>query len=132
MDSYVKYRLETSAERLCVAKELLDNKHYRDSINRSYYAIFSTLRALLATRRVDFAKHSAVIGYFRREYIKTKIFDTKFSDYVGEAFNLRNDCDYEDFVIVTREDAQNQYGHARELYELVKKYLEDMRVKEMT
>ena len=124
MDSYIKYRLETAAERLCVAKELLDKGYFKDSINRSYYAIFSTLRAVLATKRVDFAKHSAVIGFFRREYIKTKIFDVKFSDYIGDAFNFRNDCDYEDFVIVTKDDAKIQYDHAVELYEAVKNYLQ--------
>ena len=48
MDDYVKYRLETAKERLAVAKELLDLHHFKDSINRSYYAIFTAIRALLA------------------------------------------------------------------------------------
>ena len=103
---------------------LLQNDSFKGSINRSYYAIFTAVRALLAEEEVDFKKHSAVIGYFRKNYIKTKIFEGKFSDYVGDAFEIRNDCDYEDFFIVSREEAETQYNHAVEFYEVVKKYLE--------
>ena len=125
MNEYTKYRLELAIERVTATKTLIDNEAYRDSINRSYYAIFTAVRALLSERGVDFKKHSAVIGYFRREYIKTGIFDTKFSDYIGGAFEFRNDCDYEDFVIVSRAEAELQYQHAIEFVEAVKNYLEE-------
>ena len=124
MNEYTKYRLELAFERVNTTKNLIDDGAYRDSINRSYYAIFTAVRALLSERQIDFKKHSAVIGYFRREYIKTGIFDEKFSDYIGKAFRFRNDCDYEDFIIVSREKAEEQYQHAVEFCEAVKKYLE--------
>ena len=124
MRDLTKYRLERSAEFLEESKMLLQNDSFKGSINRSYYAIFTAVRALLAEEEVDFKKHSAVIGYFRKNYIKTKIFEGKFSDYVGDAFEIRNDCDYEDFFIVSREEAETQYNHAVEFYEAVKKYLE--------
>lgn len=126
MNEYAKYRLEFAAERVATTKAMIDIGAYRDSINRSYYAIFTAARALLADREIDFKKHSAVIGYFRREYVKTGIFDVKFSDYIGAAFKFRNDCDYEDFVIVSREEAETQYQHAVEFVEAVKKYLEGL------
>lgn len=126
MNEYAKYRLELAAERVATTKAMIDIGAYRDSINRSYYAIFTAARALLADREIDFKKHSAVIGYFRREYVKTGIFDVKFSDYIGAAFKFRNDCDYEDFVIVSREEAETQYQHAVEFVEAVKKYLEGL------
>ena len=125
MNEYTKYRLETADERVEVSKFLLDGEHFRDSINRSYYAIFSAVRALLSEDGVAFKKHSAVISYFRREYIKTGIFDTKFSDYIGGAFEFRNDCDYEDFVFASRAEAELQYQHAVEFVAAVKTYLED-------
>ena len=123
MNEYTKYRLETADERVEVSKFLLDGGHFRDSIHRSYYAIFSAVRALLSERGVDFKKHSAVIGYFRREYIKTGIFDVKYSDYIGGAFEFRNDCDYEDFVFASRAEAELQYQHAVEFVTAVKTYL---------
>lgn len=97
---------------------------FKGSINRSYYAIFTAARALLAEEEKDFKKHSAVIAYFRQHYIKTKIFDKKFSDSIGDAFEIRNNCDYEDFYIVSRLDAQTQLNNASEFLQAVKKYLE--------
>ena len=124
MRDLTKYRLELAKERIEISKFLIDNGHYKDSVNRSYYSIFSAIRALLAEKEVDFKKHSAVISYFRLNYIKTEIFDKKLSDYVGSAFNTRNDCDYEDFVFISREEAETQYLHAVEFYEVIKNYLE--------
>ena len=62
MRDLTKYRLDTAAERLTVSKEMIAGGYFKDSVNRSYYAIFSAARALLAERILDFKKHSAVIG----------------------------------------------------------------------
>ncbi|ORT99955.1 hypothetical protein D081_1536 [Anaerovibrio sp. JC8] len=123
MDELVDYRLDSAKEKLESAKILLDNEHYKDSIGRSYYAIFSAVRAVLAKDAVDFAKHAGVISYFQREYIKTGIFDKKYSTYLQEAFQIRNNCDYNDFYIVAKADAEEQYARAVEYYDAVKMYL---------
>ena len=106
---------------------MFENKSYKSAINRSYYAIFTAVRSLLAEEEKDFKKHSAVISHFRKNYVKTGIFETKFSDYIGDAFEVRNDCDYEDFYIASREEAETQYLHAVEFYEAVKSYLENLK-----
>ena len=124
MTDLVKYRMESAEERLIVAEMLMRDKHYKLSISQSYYAIFTAAQALLACEEVDFSKHSAVISYFRREYIKTGKLDVKYSDYIGKAFILRNNCDYADFYIVAKTDAEEQYEHAKEFCRAVKKYLE--------
>ena len=119
----MQYRLDMAKERLMSAKLLLDNGSYKDSIGRSYYAIFTTVRALLAVDGVDFAKHAGVISYFQKEYIKTDIFDVKYSKYISQAFQIRNNTDYADFFIVSREDAKEQYERAEEFYAVIEAYL---------
>ncbi len=57
MDDLVIHRMNTAAEKLRSAQILLKEGQYRDSIGRSYYAIFSAVRAVLATRNMDFSKH---------------------------------------------------------------------------
>ena len=84
MVDLAKYRLESAQERLAAAKLEMEAGHLKDSINRSYYAFFHTIRSLLAEKQIDFKKHSAVISYFRQHYIKTGIFEEKYSDYVGK------------------------------------------------
>ena len=124
MDELSSYRLNMSEEKLRSARILLDAGQYKDSIGRSYYAIFSALRAVLAKDKVDFSKHAGVISFFQMEYLKTELFDKKYSKYISSAFQIRNNCDYDDFFIVSKEEAIEQYEHAYELYEAVKNFLD--------
>lgn len=66
-----------------------------------------------------------MIAYFQKEFIKTGIFDVKFSRYIQQAFQIRNSCDYDDFFIASKLDAEEQYGRADELLRAVKGYLAD-------
>lgn len=120
-----EYRLLLAREQLCSAKLLLENGQLKDSIGRSYYAIFTSVRALLALDGVDFARHAGVISYFQKTYIKTGTFDVKFSKYLTEAFRIRNNTDYADFYIVAREDAEEQYKRAEEFHSMISQYLQD-------
>ena len=105
----VEYRLQTAQEKLHSAKVLLDAGEYKDSIGRSYYAMFSAIRAILALDKVDFSKHAGVIAYFQKEYVKTGKFDKEYSKYISSAFQIRNNCDYADFFLVSRNDAVYHY-----------------------
>lgn len=123
MDNLMQYRLNNAKEKLESARLLLDAGKYRDSISRSYYAIFTAVRAVLAYDKVDFSKHSGVIAYFQKEYIKTGKFEVKYSRYLQTAFQIRNNCDYDDFFVASKQDAEEQYSRAVEFYEEVYKYL---------
>lgn len=126
MDNLMKYRLNNAKEKLESAKLLLDAGKYRDSISRSYYAIFTAVRAVLAIDKVDFSKHSGVIAYFQKEYIKTGKFEVKYSRYLQTAFQIRNNCDYDDFFVASKQDAEEQYSRAIEFYEEVSMFLADV------
>ena len=125
MDDLIKYRLSSAKERLTSAKLLLEAGLYKDSVGRSYYAIFSAIRAILAIRQVDFSKHAGVIAYFQKEFIKTEIFDRKYSKYLQQAFQIRNSCDYDDFFIISKQDAEEQYERAAELLAIIEEYIKE-------
>lgn len=127
MDNLMKYRLDNAKEKLESAKVLLEAGKYRDSIGRSYYAIFTAVRAVLAYDKVDFSKHSGVISYFQKEYIKTGKFDVKYSRYLQTAFQIRNSCDYDDFFIASKKDAEEQYDRAEEFFHIIQNYLLELK-----
>ena len=52
----MRYRLSMAKERLDSSKLLLEHANYKDSIGRSYYAMFTAVRAILALDGVDFKK----------------------------------------------------------------------------
>lgn len=127
MDDLIKYRLSSAKEKLTSAKLLLEAGLYKDSVGRSYYAIFSAIRAVLAIRQVDFSKHAGVIAYFQKEFIKTEIFDKKYSKHLQQAFQIRNSCDYDDFFIVSKQDAEEQYERAVEILVVIEEYIRESR-----
>jgi len=81
------------------------------------------LRAVLALDAFDSKKHSGVISYFLEHYIKTKLLDSVLSDYVRNAFLIRNKSDYEDFYIVGKADAEKQIDDAAAFIALVEAHL---------
>ena len=121
----IQYRLKSAKERLHSAKVLLNDGSYKDSIGRSYYAMFTAVRALLAVEGQDFSKHSGVISYFQREYVKTGKLDTKYSKYISKAFQIRNNTDYADFFIVSQSDAKEQLSRAEEFYDAIERYVQN-------
>jgi uncharacterized protein (UPF0332 family) len=119
-----KYRLEKAKEDLETSKIMLDSRKFSQSINRSYYAMFHALRALLALDKYDSKKHSGIISYFNQNYIKTQIFKNEYSTMLMTAFKIRNDSDYNDFFIATNDDANIQYENAKQFLDCIKEYIE--------
>ncbi|MCD8197659.1 MAG: HEPN domain-containing protein [Lachnospiraceae bacterium] len=101
----------------------MENGSYKDSIGRSYYAMFTAVRALLALDGQDFSKHAGVIAFFQKEYIKTGKIEKKYSKYLSQAFQIRNNTDYADFFIVSQDDAGEQYEKAEEFCQMIQNYL---------
>ena len=121
--SLCKARLEKASKFVNEANQTLDLKMYEAAANRSYYAIFHSMRAVLALDGVDFKKHSGVIQYFQKEYIKTEIFEKEYSRIIKRAFDLRVESDYEDFYIISHEDVESQVDASIRFYQAVEEYV---------
>jgi len=106
------YRLEKAKTLLTQAELLLKNQQYDGSVNRSYYAIFSAVRSILALVELDSQSHRGVISFFDRYFVKTGLFEKRYSQIVHEAFDSRQDNDYEDFYHPSETEAQEQYDNA--------------------
>ena len=116
-------RLDLALNCLNTAKVNRDIGDYRAAANRSYYAIFHAMRAVLALNEVDMSKHSGIMAEFRRRYLKTEILDRKLSATITQAFEVRNASDYDDFYIVAREDVDLQIDKAAQFIIAIGEYL---------
>jgi len=117
------YRLSQADECLNDAKMALENGSYKNAANRSYYCVFHCMRSLLALEQVDFKKHSAVISHFRKNYIKTEIFETQLSDTLELLFEVRAASDYDDFYVVNKGDIEKQIKSAEYFFDQIAEYL---------
>ena len=120
-----QYRFSRAKEVLRDAETLLNQDSFSSSVNRSYYAIFHALRAVTALDGFDSSKHSGVIAYINREYVKTGIFEKRLSKILDTAFRLREKADYDDFFIISIDAAKEQLLKAEEVICMVQPFLKE-------
>jgi len=101
-----RYRLEQAGESLDEATFLLSGeKSPRSIINRVYYAMFYAILALLIYEPYSSSKHSGVLGYFNRRFIKQGVFDREYFE-------------------VTRDQAADLVAKAGEFVSIVRSHLD--------
>ena len=110
----VEYRLSQSEDTLSAAHELFKKGHYRDAINRAYYAMFYSSLGMLVSKNLGSSKHSGVISMFGQHFVKSGVFSEKSGRYLREAFELRQKCDYREFVEIESRQAKEIISHAEE------------------
>ncbi len=123
----VSYRLDSAKEKLKSAIDLLENGDYKDSVSRSYYAIFTAARALLATKQLDSSKHSGVIALFNQHFVKTGIISADVGKLIGKAKLYREQADYGDFFVVSKEEADAQIQAAKKFIAEIENVVQRMK-----
>lgn len=126
IEALVKYRLEQADESLEAARVLLEKRLERQSVNRSYYAMFYAVLALLATRKQETSKHSGAIALFDKEFVKPGMFKKDSSRWLHSAFDLRQRSDYAIEIQVTGGEAETTMEHATAFLDEVKAVLTDL------
>ncbi len=122
----IAYRLEQAAETVEVARELSAAGHYRDAVNRAYYAMFYCGLALLASKGLGTSKHSGVLSLFNRYFVKTGEFSLEDGRHLQETFELRQRSDYHEFIQITVEQAQEAVARAEAFLGHTRRALADM------
>ena len=116
-------RLDHAEECLNSAKALLEIEDYKGAANRSYYAIYHSMRSVLALDGIDMKRHSGTISEFRRLYIATEIFDISLSRIISQLFDIRTSSDYDDFYVISKSEVENQVKNAETFVSEVRQYL---------
>jgi len=120
-----RYRLEQADESLDEANFLLSGeKSPRSIINRAYYAMFYAILALLIYEPYSSSKHSGVLRYFNRHFIKEGVFDREMGRWINKAFELRQRGDYREYFKVTRDQSADLVAKAEQFVSIVTSHLD--------
>ncbi|MCL2078290.1 MAG: HEPN domain-containing protein [Oscillospiraceae bacterium] len=125
-ESLMLLRLEKAEDCLRSAIREAKAKAYKSAANRSYYCILHAIRAVLALDCFDSKRHSAVISEFGRRYIKEGDFPKDFSKMIQRAFEVRNDSDYDDFYVISKNQVDQQIISAKTILKAVEDYLKTL------
>ena len=122
----VAYRLEQADEALESTRILVEHGQFRSAVNRAYYAMFYGVLALLSVSDSQTSKHSGAISLFDREFVRTGKFDKNFSRWLHDAFELRQESDYQELLPISPDQVQKISEHARMFVAGVKAHFQGM------
>ena len=118
-----RYKLERAREELDTAELPFDNERLKAANNRAYYSIYYSLTAVLCLEPIAFKKHKDTIGYFNKNYVHTDRFPREIGRNISKAAKIRHASDYDEFYIASKEEAERQIQTAKELADLVDKFI---------
>ena len=94
-------------------------------INRSYYAAFYAMKAILAIEEKDFKRHKDVVAYINKTYVATEKFPREFGRMIAKLQQLREKSDYDDFFIASKEEAERQLLNAKYFVSVVDQFIKN-------
>lgn len=123
----VKTRLEQAAATLNDALILMDGGGQpRSVVNRSYYAAFYALLALLQAKQLPPRSHQGAQQLFDREFVHPGFAPKELSRDLHSLFLMRQEDDYRRLDLVTREEADEALKLARTFIDGAKNCLRQM------
>ncbi len=118
-----RHRLEKAYYNLSVARANYEQGFYQDTITKSYYAILTAMRALLALIHRDSKRHDGVITLFHKHFVKENLFPKEFNKIITQMKKLREEADYGDYVEVTKGEATDEIQQAEKFLKKVEEVL---------
>ena len=80
----------------------------------------------MAAKNLGSSKHSGVLSLFSRHFVKTGCISIEAGRHLREAFELRQNCDYREFVEISKEQAEEVAKNAKAFISEAQKALETM------
>ena len=114
MNEESRLYFDKSKECIKDAQLLLDSGRTSAVVGRCYYAMFHAASAILIEKDIKRHSHQGLISAFGQVYIKTGLIDPKFHKYLIEAFDLRQESDYQPMTEISEKQAARLLERAQE------------------
>ena len=125
MKENARFLLDKAEQAIGAAESLLRDGYRDFSAGRAYYAMFYTAEALLAEKELEFKKHVGVHRAFAEHYIKPRIFDKKYYQWLVATFNSRLVGDYAIRTEFDDDEVQGWIEQAKEFLNKAREFLEN-------
>jgi uncharacterized protein (UPF0332 family) len=120
------HRLQQAAESLEEAQYLMTGeKSLRSVVNRIYYGMFYAVLALLIYEPYASSKHSGVLAYFNKHFVKSGLFPESLGRVLNKAFELRQRGDYREYFELTKDQVEPLFDEGAQFVADVRKYLDE-------
>lgn len=119
----IKANLERAQQSVEAARELAAGGYADFAASRAYYAAFYGATALLLSEELTFGKHSAVLGFIHKEFVRTGKLNKEHGKNLNWLFELRGVGDYGVTLHVSQLDTKRAIQEATEFLRAVQSLL---------
>lgn len=117
MTEEVRLHLERADDCLKDAEILVNAQRPAAAVGRGYYAMFHAASAVLLQEDIKRSSHQGIISAFGQFLVKSGRIEQKFHRHFREAFDLRQQSDYEPIIDITIEQTRQVIQRAGEFVE---------------
>jgi len=117
IENYIKKSLATIEK----VDFLIRNDEFSLAMNRIYYGIYYILSALAIKNQFKTFKHTQLIGWFNKTFVKEKIIDKRYSKLIRKAFENRMEGDYNVFSDFPKEEVDQSFREMKDVIHEIQK-----------
>lgn len=125
----VELRMNIARDKLKIARELFERNHYNDTVSKAYYATFYASKAVLLALGEDPHRHKGVVTFFGQKIVKVGLTDPRYGRTLANAQRLREDADYNESYVATKEEAEQAIRDAEDFVNEAQEILKRIRGK---
>lgn len=119
----IKYRISRSKETIEDARIAIENSRLFAAENRIYYSIFYIVSALALKDGFSTSKHGQLLGWFNKNYVKTGLITSEIGKIYANAFENRQEIDYQDFIKIKLSDVKKHFREMIQFVETIERLL---------
>ena len=106
LQELIKYRIAQAHETIKEVEFLIEKELLVIAINRIYYGMFYMLLALALKEGFKTSKHNQLIGWFNKEFVKTRKISRDIGKIFHKAYEDRTDGDYGLFIKFEKDEVE--------------------------
>lgn len=119
INELIKYRIIRASETLDEARLAIENNRLHLAANRIYYSTFYIVSALALKKGFKTSKHSQLLSWFNKEFVKKNLIDKNLGKFYLDAFEMRQEGDYDDFINFELKYVEGKLEQAKDFVERV-------------
>ncbi|MCD7906571.1 MAG: HEPN domain-containing protein [Clostridium sp.] len=118
-EQIVKLRLEKAEATLKEAELLMQGGLWSGVVNRIYYVCYYMVSALLVKNGIEATTHAGVRTMLGLHFLKTGKISKEMGVYFSTAFTKRQTSDYDEFIGITQEEAEELFDGLSDFMEAI-------------
>jgi len=119
----IKYQIEKSKLAYLEIDTCLENNLLHLAVNRVYYALFYSAKALALLKGFPTKNHKQLQSWFNREFVKNNIFPVEFLKIYAIVYERKQKGSFDDLATFTKEEVENDYKNIKKVNEKIWEYI---------